>query len=726
MKQYLAHSAKDTYPAQPYEIHIRHVLKKVEESLGELAPFLSENQQNMLGTEARLAAIYHDLGKLEPENQDCLSGVKPAARLPLHHMDAGCAFLLPQDSFAGITVYSHHVGLPNFSDEFLKDEKAFRDQELYNRTNRDLPALLSIQRLLLGTELEQISSAAGDFAGNIQVFLRLLLSIQASADFTDAAETYGNSQLTAIPRLRAEERLKALDAYVQNLGKGESDTRNQLRLQFYREMQEKTMQAPYSFCDAPVGSGKTTAVMAHLLRQSIHTGARRIFVILPFTNIINQSVKVYRKALTLPGENPREVVAAVHSKVDFEQEAYRQLSSSWQAPVIVTTAVAFFETLASNRPSVLRRLQQLPGSVFFLDEAHTQLPLSLIPLALKWITCLAQEYSCYWVFASGSLVRYWEIKKLRLNTLVPMKVPALLQENTREILAQYDTCRLSFRWRAESVSKEELVQWVSTAPGPRLLIVNTVQTAAVLANLFEQQQGREKVEHLSTALTPFHREKVLEVIQRRLADPKDWDWTLVATSCVEAGVDMSFRSGFRESASVISLLQTAGRINRNGENQDAAVWTFLLQDDPMLTRNKSLQISSSILQDYFKRGETISPELSTQSVLDEIHQDDKILQDAEKLLIDEESRSFADVCRDFKVIDEDTVPVIVDTDLLEKIQNKMASWNDFQMGSVSIRRSCLEKWKVQAIDPGKELYRWTLGYDMFIGYMKGVLEMVKQ
>jgi len=78
MKQYLAHSAKDIYPAQPYEIHTRHVLKKVEASLGEMAPFLSQNHQNMFLTAARLAAAYHDLGKLEPENQECLSGAVKA------------------------------------------------------------------------------------------------------------------------------------------------------------------------------------------------------------------------------------------------------------------------------------------------------------------------------------------------------------------------------------------------------------------------------------------------------------------------------------------------------------------------------------------------------------------------------------------------------------------------------------------------------------------------
>ena len=115
--------------------------------------------------------------------------------------------------------------------------------------------------------------------------------------------------------------------------------------------------------DGPVGSGKTTAVMAYQLNQAILKGARRIFVVLPYTNIITQSVEVYREALKLPGEEPETVVAELHCKSDFEDEDTRYLTSLWRAPIIVTTAVAFFETLASNRPGTLRRLHELPGSI---------------------------------------------------------------------------------------------------------------------------------------------------------------------------------------------------------------------------------------------------------------------------------------------------------------------------------------------------------------------------
>ena len=104
-------------------------------------------------------------------------------------------------------------------------------------------------------------------------------------------------------------------------------------------------------CDSPVGSGKTTAVMAHLLQQASQRNSHRIFVVLPYTSIIQQSVDIYRKALVLPEENPEEVVAELHSRADFQDFDTRYLTSSWRAPIIVTTAVAFFETLSSCQPS---------------------------------------------------------------------------------------------------------------------------------------------------------------------------------------------------------------------------------------------------------------------------------------------------------------------------------------------------------------------------------------
>src|SRR5262249_27373691 len=134
---------------------------------------------------------------------------------------------------------------------------------------------------------------------------------------------------------------------------------------------------------------------------------RHILVVLPFTNIIDQSVKVYREALTLPDENPERVVAAHHHQADFESVQTRQLATLWDCPVTVTTAVQFFETLASNHTARLRKLHELTGSAIFIDEAHAAIPPHLWPLTWKWLTELTDEWGCHAVLASGSLARFW-------------------------------------------------------------------------------------------------------------------------------------------------------------------------------------------------------------------------------------------------------------------------------------------------------------------------------
>lgn len=254
----------------------------------------------------------------------------------------------------------------------------------------------------------------------------------------------------------------------------------------------------FAACDSPVGSGKTTAVMAHLLRQAVRRKSRRIFVILPYTSIIQQSVDVYRKALVLPGEGPAKVVAELHCRADFEDMDTRYLTALWRAPIVVTTAVAFFETMASNRPSALRRLHELPGSVVFVDEAHNALPIDLLPLAWGWMNALAEEWGCYWVLASGSLVRYWALPRLMALRIPQPNVCELVPEHLRAELMQYETGRIRFQWEPEPLSRQALCQRVQASPGPRLLILNTVQSAAVFASDLCDAYGREAVEHLST------------------------------------------------------------------------------------------------------------------------------------------------------------------------------------------------------------------------------------
>ena len=212
--------------------------------------------------------------------------------------------------------------------------------------------------------------------------------------------------------------------------------------------------------------------MAHLLKQAQERGLRRIFVVLPYTTIIRQSVRVYRQALTLPGEDANQVVAELHCRADFQDWSTRYLTSLWRAPIVVTTAVAFYETMASCQPASLRRLHELPGSAIFVDEAHNALPLKLLPLAWCWMNTMAEEWRCYWVLASGSLVRYWQLDSLR-RAQISMTNPnaaELVPNALRTALANYEQGRICYHWKPEALRLQELVSWVQNAPGPRLLM----------------------------------------------------------------------------------------------------------------------------------------------------------------------------------------------------------------------------------------------------------------
>ena len=378
--------------------------------------------------------------------------------------------------------------------------------------------------------------------------------------------------------------------------------------------------------------------------------------------------------------------------------------------------------MASCQPASLRRLHELPGSAIFVDEAHNALPLKLLPLAWCWMNTMAEEWRCYWVLASGSLVRYWQLDSLR-RAQISMTNPnaaELVPNALRTALANYEQGRICYHWKPEALRLQELVSWVQNAPGPRLLIVNTVQSAAVIAEEFSKNYGRQRVEHLSTALTPEDRETVIQRVSERLDDETDTDWTLVATSCVEAGVDFSFHSGFRELSSLLSLVQAAGRVNRNGKIQGAQMWSFVLAEDSRLKKNPALDVSVRVLREYFEGQLPISPALSTRAMNDEIVRDDSCVKTMAHLLEEEEFRNFQNICREFQVIDADTIPAVVDSALARQITYGKSDWQALQKKSVSIRREKVKAWHLNKIADG--VYQWTIGYDNFLGYMRGVLE----
>ncbi len=722
MNTFIAHSTYHGRPAQTYEAHIQGVLEKALKYAMEAEQY-SEKSAGLLISAVEDSAALHDLGKLDDENQQVLRNPENKLRhLPFNHTDAGSAVLLSADRlYAALLVYSHHRGLPDCGAEQAKEKNIFRDAhpKVREHVNKTLDEMLFRHHSLF-SPLSDDKQRAQCYDGDQNVFCRMALSCLADADHTDTAAAYGQiTEYEKLPRLRANERLAALDQYVASLSN--DNERDRLRNEMYASCRNANIHGHFSSCDSPVGSGKTTAVMAHLLQQAVLRNARHVFVILPYTSIIRQSVDVYRRALVLPGENPDEVVAELHSRADFDDEETRYLTALWRTPIIVTTAVAFFETLSSCRPSALRRLHELPGSVIFLDEAHNALPIRLLPLAWHWMNVLGDEWSCYWVLASGSLVRYWELDRLSEIQMVRPVVSELVDPKLWQRLMQYEQNRIVFRWNEKPVSRSELIEKIQYTPGPRLLILNTVRNAAVIATDISKKLGRNCVEHLSTALTAEDREKTIDRIKQRLVDPEDTDWTLVATSCVEAGMDFSFRTGFREMSSLLSLLQGAGRVNRHGKFADAEMWSFSLQDDSMLSRNINLECSAAILQRYFTNHVKIAPELSTRSMNDEIIRDDSCIGIIKHLLKQEDTMQFKTVDEEFKVIDDnDVVIAVIDESLAAAIEQGRGNWQELQKRSVSIRGNKIRQYKMKKIKDS--IYQWTIEYDTFIGYMCGVLK----
>lgn len=717
MRTPLAHSARKNYPPQTYEAHVRGVCERAGKYAAE-AECYSVKANGILSTIVRDSALLHDLGKLEERNQSVLCEQSRRRRhLPVDHTDAGSAALQKMGSgCAAMLVYSHHQGLPDLSTEFAaRGCSIFRNgnAEVRAQTDAALPALLRQHEALFPRKPNKEVQA---YDGDPAVFLRMALSCLADADHGDTAAAFGQTE-KAMPELRPQERLAALDHYVSKFG--ETDERSSLRRELYQSCRSVEAHSGFSVCGSPVGSGKTTAVMAHLLEQACKRNARRIFVVLPYTSIIRQSVDIYRKALVLPGETPEDVVAELHSRADFEDIETRYLTALWRAPIVVTTAVAFFETLSSHNPAALRRLHELPGSLIFVDEAHSALPLRLLPLAWHWMNVLSDEWSCYWVLASGSLVRYWELQPLFGLSMPRPEIAELVRPDLQRELSRYESNRITFRWREKPIGRKELAEWVQEALGPRLLILNTVQSAAVIAADMAAEFGQTHVEHLSTALTPEDRGNTIDRIRRRLADPDDADWTLVATSCVEAGVDFSFRTGFREISSLLSLLQAAGRVNRHGRNTEAVMWSFSLQDDSMLPKNPALDVSAAVLRSYFQKRLPITPELSTRSMQDELVRDDSCMSAICDFAELEAAQQFRTLAQKFRVIDQKTVLAVPDDSMASAIAEGRASWQELQRHAVSVRKEKIVLWHLREIADG--IYQWTLGYDSFLGYMHGVL-----
>jgi CRISPR-associated endonuclease/helicase Cas3 len=710
----LAHSGNENKPPQFYKDHIAGVVNAACNNVESLFPFINENRRKLYYAVVSNAACFHDLGKLNQRNQNILLGKEKSDHLYLDHRDAGVAALLGGNFEipAATLVYAHHrPGLPNIMEEKIK-QNPFRFLEAIKDSNLHLDEYVELHRKELGNSFNGKSCAQTQRLSAMEY--RILLSCLVDADYSDSA---GEHPFIIHPRW--DERLERLDDYVKNLQKNSvtpNSERNRLRKEFYDYCELASTDNLLEYCDSPVGTGKTTAIMAHMLKSASAKGLRHIFVVLPYTNIISQTVKILRKALVLEGEDPAEIVAEHHHQADFENYELRKLATSWKAPIIVTTAVQFFETLAGSIPSKLRKLNQLPGSGIILDEYHAVLPTHLMLPAWRWVTELSEQWNCHFCFCSGTSLKFWESQPFKV--ISSAKVVSLLSPEMEERLTKFEEGRISLSARNNYVPHfngvDNLIDFLCAFPGSKLVVLNTVKSAAYLAKRMKER-GKE-ILHLSTALTPKDREAVITQVKQRLNSAVDsGDWTLIATSCVECGMDFSFRNGFCELRSLTSYLQLGGRINRNNEYQNASLIAFTIQENNF-GNNPAFDISRQVfseLIDSYQFSSLPTTQSVTQCFNNEWKKSGSLSDSICKM---ERNLAFFDVATNFRVINEKTTTVVADPELVNKIKNKLyVSATELQRGSINVRDSVIKKLGINNSElPSLSIQQ----YDSFLGYMK--------
>lgn len=519
------------------------------------------------------AGLLHDLGKVKPGFQAKLRGETNS----VSHSGEGARYavghytrLLPRPFEAPLgrilayVIAGHHAGLANGAVHGngtlpLDDRLSAAERlELWFAVT-ELPTLAKPPRPLMAAKSDPFGWA---------FFTRMLFSALVDADFLETERWIAEAEGRPIERgwQGCLKELKArLDQHLSTrFGNVAADSDlSRLRAEVLSDCRAGARWAPGLFSlTVPTGGGKTLSSLTFALDHALTHGLDRVIYVIPFTSIVEQTAHVFREAL-----QDVDAILEHHSAFDSEKlerlsmndddfglERLRLAAQNWDRPIVVTTAVQFFESLFAARTGKCRKLHNIAKSVVILDEAQT-LPLKLLRPCLAVINELARGY--------GTSVMLCTATQPAMRDS-DVDAPWALK-NVREIVgADRELAGRLKRVRAEiksTMTDGELIAGL-TGVDQGLIIVNNRRHAR---ELFEamRKSGLEGVCHLTTAMTAAHRQQVLERIRNNLSLQRPV--RLVATSLIEAGVDISFKAVWRAWAGLDQIVQAAGRCNRNGE-----------------------------------------------------------------------------------------------------------------------------------------------------------------
>jgi CRISPR-associated endonuclease/helicase Cas3 len=672
---------------------------------------------------AYTTALFHDLGKYDPQFQRRLEG----AKIRVDHSTAG-AFVL-RDLAKGLDPYSrivvelaayvilgHHAGLP---DKKTADPSCYQARiDNFQDARLDPVWKDEIESDLTGIVPDWLPSMIRpgnphlDF--DLSVAARFLFSCVVDADFKNTEKFY-----TALENREVDREWPLLQDLLPELrarfdthmaGMSRDGDLNRLRRDILAHVRGKAELPPGLFTlTVPTGGGKTLASLGFALDHAAAHGRQRIIYAIPFTSIIDQTAKIFRDVL---GD---ECVLEHHSAIEEDAEAARRqqrgfptardrlklATEDWTAPIVVTTNVQFFESLFAAKTSRARKLHNIAGSIVILDEAQT-IPRPLLKPCVRMLDALAKHFGCTIVLCTATQPALGHTRPDGGQGFPD----GLDLDANRELAPDPETLARRLRRtrieRAHDMDNAALVAAVANEP-QALVIVNSRRHALELYRQ-AKEAGLDGLVHLTTRQCAAHRRESLEGVRRRLKDGQAC--RVVATSLIEAGVDVDFPKVWRAEAGLDQILQAAGRCNREGKRpvETSIVTVFKAPDYPPPREIKSLMGDADRALKNFD-GDVQSLE-AVRRFFEEVYWragpalDRKGIVDDLKVNGGGTDFAFRKVGQEFRMIESDMVPVIVPWD--EKAKEAVDKLKVEKIPSGVIARK-LQTYVVQVPPKAREL-----------------------
>ena len=710
MEKYLAHireEEKGCYVEQSIEEHCLNVARLARELIYE------DEDSYGLKDLAYNAGLLHDFGKYRPDFQRYIlaaSGANQSGKVPpkAPHAIVGAieARRLFDDPMIADTlaycISGHHRGLYDHNEM----ERRLRHGE--HKRWCDACEKLSEKESLGTTDCDDVGEPY-----DLQMAIRMLFSALVDADRLDT-EQFMTPDLSA-ERLRIKGNYASLCTLRERLrAKTESfssapDTPvNRARAYFLESCRTHGAGSDPGIytLSLPTGAGKTISSMAWALEMAIRNHHDRIIYVIPYTSIITQTAMVFREIFGKENilEHHSEVVVEQQTEDDNSDEQMSRLkflTENWDAPIILTTNVQFFESLFASKPAKCRKVHSIANSVIVMDEVQA-LPEGFLSPILSAIDTLSEAFHCSILCCSATQPVYDE----DLNSpddgsdyYTPLDTRGDLVPREAKYFVPFD--RVDYHLEPQTVTSQELADRLATEHSV-LCVVNSRKDAGQVYRALRDlpQVNADEVIHLSRSMCSAHLRRAIKAIKERMREGKPTK--VISTQLIEAGVDLDFPCVWRAHSGLGSIIQAGGRCNREGKmERRGQVFVFSLADGSrpfgniargcnatkMLLHKLSNKITDptdpEVIAKYYRLYFKDIPDFDTEGI-------------EKNLTEDPEDINFESAAERFKLIDDEgTFPVIVPymeegKALVRKIRNHeiltREDYHRMQEYSVSLRQ----------------------------------------